>query len=186
MRAAVLSRLGVAMMSAALLCCDRFRGDAKRAGLPPAEISTSRAPLRIDIPGDTPATELSHLVALALGGTSRKCWVVWGDYRATNDARPITFHGPDAGPISSAPAWVTCPAPDAADFIKSYGDARVKLFGMAYFRGDHFEYKGSSGEEDRLRGVLMVNPRHGSALDMLTRMSGVLQRCLFAYLWIRE
>jgi hypothetical protein len=146
----------------------------------PGDVMPASGPMTIDVPADTPAPDLAALVLAALRGP-RRCWVVWGGYPSASDTRPILFRGPDGGTIG-LPAQITCPSPDAADFVNTFGAVHIKTIGLAYFREDHFEYKASLAPEVRLTAALIVTPQSGLALDMLSRMEGVTKQCRFAYL----
>jgi hypothetical protein len=99
---------------------------------------------------------------------------------------PVVFQGPDGGAVGKAPARVTCPSPDAADFVNNFGDGRVKLVGLAYFRDDHFEFKGPTGREARQTGALIVTPESGTADNMLSRIGDLAGLALFSYLRVDQ
>ena len=149
------------------------------------DATTASGPLTIDVPPDTPATELHTLVRRALRGPRRTCWVVWGNYRTDMDARPVTFRIPDAGTNAGTSAWLACPAPDKADFVNNYGDERVKRRSLGSFEWGGFTYKPTPQTVDRLEGAIVVYPRSGLATEMLADMSHATNQCLFADLWVR-
>lgn len=169
------------------LSCSREPKPNDDPASPATHAASSSVPplgtLNVEVPPGTQADELSRVVNVALGNPSERCVVVWGNYQPKPDVRrPIAFRAPGTAAILSPPAWVTCPAPG---IVSRFGDDRIKLVGLAYFRGDHFEYKASTSDEARSSGSLIVTPQGGSAVDMLARLDGVLARCLFAYLWLR-
>ena len=174
----------LAIIGFAVASCDS-RHDVKIGGAPAATLSADQA-VRVKIPNGSPANELSRLVLGALPRTARTCLVVWGDYRGPGDKVSIVFEGPDGGTIGRVPSWLTCPSPDAADFVSNFGDDRVKLVGLAFFRVNHFEFKAPTGPEARLTGALRVTPESGTASNLLSRMSDLSEMALFSYLRVDQ
>src|SRR4051812_49431033 len=77
------------LLGLALASCKPTSTSPERASAS-APVAAS-GPLVVDVPAGTQATELEALVRRALAAVPRTCWVIWGEYRGTEEARPIEF-----------------------------------------------------------------------------------------------